>query len=52
MIRHQRPTLVVTLHDGFYGCGTGVGYSNHALLQVLVDLLPARGTAGRAPSPP
>ncbi len=43
MTRHQRPTLVVALHDGFYGCGTGAGYSNHALLQVLVDLLPAEG---------
>lgn len=40
MTRRRRPTLVVTLHDGFYGCGTGAGYSNHALLQVLVGLLP------------
>lgn len=40
MTRRQRPTLAVALHDGFYGCGTGAGYSNHALLQVLVSLLP------------
>jgi glycosyltransferase involved in cell wall biosynthesis len=37
----RRPTLVVALHDGFYGCGTGAGYSNHALLQNLMDVLPA-----------
>ncbi len=37
----QRPTVVVTLHDGFYGCGTGAGYSNHALLEALTGLLPA-----------
>lgn len=40
MTRQRRPTVVVALHDGFYGCGTGAGYSNHALLQILVDLLP------------
>jgi glycosyltransferase involved in cell wall biosynthesis len=40
MTRPRRPTLVVALHDGFYGCGTGAGYSNHALLQILMNLLP------------
>lgn len=32
--------MVVALHDGLYGCGTGAGYANHALLQALVGLLP------------
>ncbi len=40
MTRPRRPTLVVALHDGFYGCGTGAGYSNHALLKILVELFP------------
>ncbi|MGH3930106.1 MAG: hypothetical protein ACRDTF_09035, partial [Pseudonocardiaceae bacterium] len=37
----SRPTVVVALHDGFYGCGTGADRSNHALLHVIADLLPA-----------
>ncbi|MGH3565016.1 MAG: hypothetical protein ACRDRH_03065 [Pseudonocardia sp.] len=40
MIRPQQPTVVMTLHDGFYGCGTGAGRSNHALLTILASLLP------------
>ncbi|MGH3771109.1 MAG: glycosyltransferase [Pseudonocardiaceae bacterium] len=30
----------MTLHDGFYGCGTGAGRSNRALLTILAGLLP------------
>ncbi|MGH3812393.1 MAG: hypothetical protein ACRDUV_08045, partial [Pseudonocardiaceae bacterium] len=40
MTRPQRPTVVVALHDGFYGCGTGAGRSNRALLTTLIGLLP------------
>ncbi|WP_280387719.1 glycosyltransferase family 4 protein [Nocardia wallacei] len=36
----SRPTIVVALHDGFYGCGTGAGYANKIFLEILVDLLP------------
>ncbi|MEV2277672.1 glycosyltransferase family 4 protein [Nocardiopsis sp. NPDC049922] len=32
--------LAVLLHDGFYGCGTGAGHSNRALLQVLIHRYP------------
>ncbi len=39
MTRPTRPTVVVALHDGFYGCGTGAGYANHAALQALVGML-------------
>jgi glycosyltransferase involved in cell wall biosynthesis len=34
-----RPALVVAVHDGFYGYGTGAGRSNRAFLQVLCELL-------------
>jgi glycosyltransferase involved in cell wall biosynthesis len=30
-------TVVLAVHDGFYGCGTGAGYANRAFLDVLVD---------------
>lgn len=40
MTRSPRPTVVVALHDGFYGCGTGAGRSNRALLHVIASLLP------------
>ncbi|MGH3692554.1 MAG: glycosyltransferase family 4 protein [Pseudonocardiaceae bacterium] len=40
MSKSQRPTVVMTLHDGFYGCGTGAGHSNRALLTILAHLLP------------
>lgn len=33
------PTLVVALHDGFYGCGTGAGIANRAFLRCLTDIL-------------
>lgn len=35
-----RPTIVIAVHDGFYGCGTGAGYANDAFLRVLTALLP------------
>lgn len=34
-----RPTVVVAVHDGFYGSGTGAGYANHAFLRTLAGLL-------------
>src|SRR5260370_20806795 len=34
-----RPTVVVALHDGFYGSGTGAGYANRGFLQILIGLL-------------
>lgn len=37
----RQPTVVMALHDGFYGCGTGAGRYNYALLEILVGLLPA-----------
>ena len=33
------PAVVVLVHDGFYGCGTGAGASNHAFLQILAALI-------------
>jgi len=30
--------LIVVMHDGFYGCGTGAGRSNRSFLRVLRDL--------------
>lgn len=39
-MRNYHPAIViVALHDGFYGCGTGAGQSNRAFLRVLADLL-------------
>ncbi|ATL69421.1 glycosyltransferase family 4 protein [Nocardia terpenica] len=35
-----RPTVVVAVHDGFYGCGTGAGHANHGFLHTLLALLP------------
>ncbi|GAB2711620.1 glycosyltransferase family 4 protein [Kitasatospora kifunensis] len=34
-----RKAVVVALHDGWYGCGTGAGHSNRRLLELLDDLL-------------
>ncbi|MGH3253030.1 MAG: glycosyltransferase family 4 protein [Trebonia sp.] len=34
-----KPAVAVAVHDGFYGCGTGAGASNHAFLRALCDLL-------------
>jgi glycosyltransferase involved in cell wall biosynthesis len=34
-----RPTVVVAVHDGFYGAGTGAGYANRAFLRTLTGML-------------
>ncbi len=33
------PVIVVAVHDGFYGCGTGAGHSNRAFLTITTSLL-------------
>ena len=33
------PAVIVALHDGFYGWGTGAGRSNRAFLQILAGML-------------
>lgn len=35
----RSPAVIVALHDGFYGWGTGAGRSNRAFLQILASLL-------------
>jgi glycosyltransferase involved in cell wall biosynthesis len=35
----SRPVIAVAVHDGFYGCGTGAGYCNRALLDILPGLV-------------
>ena len=35
----RSPAVIVALHDGFYGWGTGAGRSNRAFLQILAALL-------------
>lgn len=32
--------IAILLHDGFYGCGTGAGHSNRALMSVLAHRYP------------
>lgn len=32
--------IAILLHDGFYGCGTGAGPSNHSLLRVITRQFP------------
>lgn len=34
------PKVAVTLHDGYYGCTSGTGFSNRAFLEVLARTLP------------
>lgn len=44
--------VIVALHDGFYGAGSGTGFSNRAFLTALARLLPAGRLAvipGRVP---
>ena len=36
---HQSGVVIVAMHDGFYGCGTGAGQSNRAFLSIVADLL-------------
>ena len=33
------PTVLVAVHDGFYGCGTGAGVANRGFLRCLADQL-------------
>ncbi|MDQ1019900.1 glycosyltransferase family 4 protein [Streptomyces afghaniensis] len=34
------PKIAVALHDGYYGCTSGTGFSNRAFLEVLTRTLP------------
>ncbi|MBE1599992.1 glycosyltransferase family 4 protein [Streptomyces stelliscabiei] len=34
------PKIAVALHDGYYGCTSGTGFSNRAFLEVLARTLP------------
>lgn len=36
---NARPAVVVAMHDGFYGSGTGAGFANNAFLRTLISLL-------------
>ncbi|MFK3729922.1 MULTISPECIES: glycosyltransferase family 4 protein [unclassified Streptomyces] len=36
----RQPRVVVALHEGFYGAGSGTGFSNRAFLTALARLLP------------
>jgi glycosyltransferase involved in cell wall biosynthesis len=38
-VTRAKPAVVVAVHDGFYGCGTGAGASNRAFLRVACGLL-------------
>ena len=39
-VRSNQPGVVmVAVHDGFYGCGTGAGQSNRAFLRIVAGLL-------------
>jgi glycosyltransferase involved in cell wall biosynthesis len=33
------PCVVVAVHDGFYGAGTGAGYANRGFLKTLISLM-------------
>ncbi|WP_435270114.1 glycosyltransferase family 4 protein [Streptomyces sp. 1222.5] len=35
-----QPKIAVALHDGYYGCASGTGFSNRAFLEVLTRTLP------------
>ncbi|MEU7576747.1 glycosyltransferase family 4 protein [Streptomyces sp. NPDC041068] len=35
-----QPRIAVALHDGYYGCTSGTGFSNRAFLEVLTRTLP------------
>ena len=36
---NQPGVVMVAVHDGFYGCGTGAGQSNRAFLRIVAGLL-------------
>ncbi len=38
--RSDRSVAVVAVLDGFYGCGSGAGWSNRALIEILAEVLP------------
>ncbi|MFJ5740115.1 glycosyltransferase family 4 protein [Streptomyces microflavus] len=38
-MREESGAVVVALHDGFFGCGTGAGHSNRRVLELLDDVL-------------
>ena len=39
MTTPRSPVVMVAVHDGFYGCGTGAGQSNRAFLRIVASLL-------------
>ncbi len=38
--RSDRSVVAVAVLDGFYGCGSGAGWSNRALIEILAEVLP------------
>ncbi|MGH3799663.1 MAG: hypothetical protein ACRDTD_05915 [Pseudonocardiaceae bacterium] len=38
--RSNRSVVAVAVCDGFYGCGSGAGWSNLALIEILAEVLP------------
>ncbi|MGH3935247.1 MAG: hypothetical protein ACRDS1_09775 [Pseudonocardiaceae bacterium] len=38
--RLGRSVVAVAVLDGFYGCGSGAGWSNRALIEILAEVLP------------
>lgn len=38
--RSPRDVVAVAVLDGFYGCGSGSGWSNRALIEILAEVLP------------
>ncbi|MFJ2110744.1 glycosyltransferase [Streptomyces sp. NPDC087850] len=38
-MREDTGAVVVALHDGFFGCGTGAGHSNRRVLELLDEVL-------------
>ncbi|MGH3897520.1 MAG: hypothetical protein ACRDTA_04545 [Pseudonocardiaceae bacterium] len=39
-VRSDRGVVAVAVLDGFYGCGSGAGWSNRALMEILAEVLP------------
>ncbi|MGH3799891.1 MAG: hypothetical protein ACRDTD_07140 [Pseudonocardiaceae bacterium] len=38
--RSDRSVVAVAVCDGFYGCGSGSGWSNRALIEILAEVVP------------
>jgi hypothetical protein len=38
--RSDRGVVAVAVLDGFYGCGSGAGWSNRTLIEILAEVLP------------